>query len=314
MEHAVSGSSQHQTLALDAIRIDGGTQPRVRIDEETVAAYAERLDALDEFPPLVVFFDGADHWLADGFHRWHAHRKAGLTTAEVTVRAGSRRDAVLFSVGANDTHGLRRTTADKQRAIETLLQDPEWAAWSDNAIAKACAVDHKTVAARRMALVGNSQDAAVVQRLATTVSGAKPRMAERGGKTYTVETAAIGPTPSPPTLQPIAAVAAPQPQPEPKLGLQPAAAEPEAEVTADMQRDAIEQMARDLESALADNKVMGEIFDAEDRLAEAVRQVKQLTAENAGLRQRLYSLQNESNEQIKLVNSLRRQIKKLESK
>jgi hypothetical protein len=96
--------------------------------------------------------------------------------------------------------------------------------------------------------------------------------------------------------------------------LQPAAAEPEAEVTADMRRDAIEQMARDLESALADNKVMGEIFDAEDRLAEAVRQVKQLTAENAGLRQRLYSLQNESNEQIKLVNSLRRQIKKLESK
>ena len=32
---------QIQTLKLDQIRIDGGTQPRVAIDEQVVAEYAE---------------------------------------------------------------------------------------------------------------------------------------------------------------------------------------------------------------------------------------------------------------------------------
>jgi hypothetical protein len=60
-----------------------------------------------------------------------------------TVRTGSRRAAMLFSVGANAAHGMRRTNADKRRAVETLLADAEWAAWSDNQIAKACGVsDH----------------------------------------------------------------------------------------------------------------------------------------------------------------------------
>ena len=66
------------------------------------------------FPAVLVFYDGQDYWLADGFHRIHAAHKAELTQIAVEVRQGSRREAVLYSVGANANHGLRRTNADKQ--------------------------------------------------------------------------------------------------------------------------------------------------------------------------------------------------------
>lgn len=55
------------------------------------------------------------------------------------MRDGTWRDTVLYSVGANASHGLPRTNKGKRRAVMTLLNDPEWAAWSGNKIAKACA-------------------------------------------------------------------------------------------------------------------------------------------------------------------------------
>jgi hypothetical protein len=45
-------------LPLDAIRIDGNTQPREAVDTDTVAEYAQRMLAGDAFPPLEVYFDG----------------------------------------------------------------------------------------------------------------------------------------------------------------------------------------------------------------------------------------------------------------
>jgi len=66
------------------------------------------------------------------------------------VRAGSKRDALLFAVGSDLTAGLRRTTADKRRAIALVLGN--FPKLSDRKIAAACGTDHKTVAAARRAL------------------------------------------------------------------------------------------------------------------------------------------------------------------
>ncbi len=134
-------------LPLDRIRTDGGTQPRDHIDELVVARYVEDLEAGAEFPPIVAFFDGTDYWLADGFHRWRAHRAAEpkRETILADIRQGTQRDAVLFSVGANATHGYARTNADKRRAALKLLHDSEWGMWSDREIARLCAVTHPFV-------------------------------------------------------------------------------------------------------------------------------------------------------------------------
>lgn len=166
-----------KTLQIDAIRIDGGTQPREAIDEQLVADYAE---CVGDLPPMVVYYDGADYWLADGFHRWHAYRKANVASAPCDVRKGTCRDAVLFSVGANAEHGKRRTNADKRKAVQTLLNDPEWAKWSDRAIAKACKVGHP--------LVADLRPKAHLEE----IPDRPERTATRGGTTYTVKTENIG--------------------------------------------------------------------------------------------------------------------------
>jgi DNA-binding transcriptional regulator YiaG len=72
--------------------------------------------------------------------------KNGWITYPCEVRQGTRRDAVLFSVGANADHGLRRTNADKRRAVEVLLRDEEWKQWNDHEIGRQCNVSHHTVA------------------------------------------------------------------------------------------------------------------------------------------------------------------------
>lgn len=146
-------------LDLGKIRIDGGTQLRVSIDYATVDEYAAAYLRGDEFPPLKVFYDGADYWLADGFHRYHAGKKLSLATVGCDIEQGSVRDAILYACGANQTNGLRRTNADKRVAVMKLLHDPEWKKCSNNWIGEKCGVDDKTVGAwrKQVAQVRNSE-------------------------------------------------------------------------------------------------------------------------------------------------------------
>jgi hypothetical protein len=130
-------------LELSNIRIDGGTQPRSKIDESIVTDYATAMLDGAQFPPVVVFFDGVDNWLADGFHRFHAIRKNDNESIEADVRTGTLRDAILYSVSANASHGLRRTNEDKRRSVLILMNDAEWSQWSNNEIGRRCGVSHE---------------------------------------------------------------------------------------------------------------------------------------------------------------------------
>lgn len=163
-------------LALSVIRIDGGTQSRAQIYYNIVDDYADLMAGGAEFPPAIVFFDGESYWMADGFHRHAAHNQLGLAEMSVEIRQGSRREAILHSVGANASHGLRRTNDDKRRAVETLFNDDEWAQWSDREIARRCAVTHPFVSKCRPS--GNDYQT--------------ERKFERGGKTHTQNIGNIG--------------------------------------------------------------------------------------------------------------------------
>jgi hypothetical protein len=147
-------------IPIERIRQDGGTQARAGLDEATIADYAAtwqdlsyEQNGLDRMPPIVVFYDGESYWLADGFHRVAAYERfladgkpsASPHTMRADVRQGTRREAVLYAAGANADHGLRRTTADKERAVLALLRDEEWGQWSDREIARRCKVSHDFV-------------------------------------------------------------------------------------------------------------------------------------------------------------------------
>jgi ParB-like chromosome segregation protein Spo0J len=116
-------------LRLPQIRTNAGTQTRVLVDEAAVADYAEAMIAGDRFPPVVVFFDGRDYILADGFHRIRAARQARYETIQAEVRQGTRTDALQFSLASNHSHGLRRgsTFLCRRCDIKMYCHDPrDW--------------------------------------------------------------------------------------------------------------------------------------------------------------------------------------------
>ena len=140
---------ERKLIGLDAIRIDGGTQSREKIDEGVVGEYAGLIEDGVVFPAVRVYFDGVSHYLADGFHRYHAHRKAGKGAIEADVENGTLRDAILYSLGANHEHGIRRTNADKRKAVQAMLDDFEWQEWSNGEIARKCHVSEFLVSTMR---------------------------------------------------------------------------------------------------------------------------------------------------------------------
>lgn len=132
-------------LLLDDIRLDGGTQTRDSINFAAVQDYADLIQAGAKFPAIIVFYDGKEYWLADGFHRHHAHKAAALEDIEADVRQGTKADAVWFSCGANGAHGLPRTNADKRRAVTTALASPRSKGLSAVQIAEHCMVSDSFV-------------------------------------------------------------------------------------------------------------------------------------------------------------------------
>lgn len=166
-------------LALSDIRTDAGTQPRAGTNSTVVDDYTAFLLAGIKLPPVTVFHDGTDYLLADGFHRYAAHQLAKRKKIAVDVRQGTHRDAVLFSLGANRTHGLQSSPGDKRRAIEKMLRDDEWVTWSDNRIAEHIGVSQTYVSGVRRDL-GLSTGAKSAPRV--TASGRTINTANIGRK------------------------------------------------------------------------------------------------------------------------------------
>lgn len=132
-------------INLAKVTTDAGTQVRIDIDQNRVASFAELMSDGVTFDPVVVFNDGKSFYLADGFHRYFASKKAGLADIEANIRNGSLRDAILFSLSANAMHGLPLSSSDKRKAVQVMLADDEWNMWSDREIARHCGASHTTV-------------------------------------------------------------------------------------------------------------------------------------------------------------------------
>lgn len=139
-------------LKLAVIRIDGDTQARAELNQDVVLEYSESIKEGDKFPPMVVFHDGSDYWLADGFHRFFARKSNGELEAEFDVHEGTQRDAQLYACGANGKRGLKLSSSDIRKIIVLMLQDKEWGKWSDVQIAKHIGVSSMTVGRVRHSL------------------------------------------------------------------------------------------------------------------------------------------------------------------
>lgn len=128
-----------KSLKLDLIVTTAGTQIRASINADAVDEYAEAMrDAGNNFPPVVVFHDGSEYILADGFHRVMAASRNGFKDINADIRKGGKADALKYALGANSTHGIPRTNRDKRRSVELALE--QWPKLSDVEVGKICAV------------------------------------------------------------------------------------------------------------------------------------------------------------------------------
>lgn len=132
-------------LNLNVIRLDGGTQARVALDNAQVTEYAEAMRDGDKFPPVVVFHDGSDYWLADGFHRYHATKQCGHASIEAEVKVGTVEEAQIYAFGANAKRGLSTNQEDNRSIIMRMLTHPISRAWTNAEIARHVGVSKMTV-------------------------------------------------------------------------------------------------------------------------------------------------------------------------
>jgi hypothetical protein len=166
----------------EMIRLDGDTQPREKIDQTVCDEYGERMKAGEKFPPVDVFFDGENYWLADGFHRIQAYVMAVPGEAiECNIYKGTLQDAQWHSYSVNKTHGVRRSNPDKERAVKLALAHPNAESKSNYQIAEHCGVSEFMVRKHRR----HNED---------TSSTIKSQMREvsRGGVTYQQDATHIG--------------------------------------------------------------------------------------------------------------------------
>ena len=170
-------------LNLKTIILDQSTQCRDVMRQETIDEYAERMRAGDKFPPIDVFGTPEKSWIADGWHRIMAAREIGADSIETTIHHGGRTEAVKFALGANAVHGLRRSNADKRRAVSVALA--EFGGMSCRAVAEMCGV-------------GND----LVQRIKPEVTDSvtSPIVTGRDGKTYPATRQPTAPAESKSTL------------------------------------------------------------------------------------------------------------------
>jgi uncharacterized ParB-like nuclease family protein len=148
----------NKVMNIGALVMDERLQSRTEINENTVSEYAEAITAGADFPPVLVYFDGISYYLTDGYHRLLAHKRAEKVSIFCNVVQGTLRDAIFHSTGVNADHGMRRTYADKRKAVMTLLDDFEWEGMANGQIAKHCHVSPSFVSDLRKGIGKDTSD------------------------------------------------------------------------------------------------------------------------------------------------------------
>jgi len=262
-------------VKLDAIRIDGGTQCRLVIDQPTVYNYLESMKEGDEFPLIETVFDGSTYWLTDGFHRYHAFKLIGIKEIEIKYKPGTLRDAQLEALKANNKHGKALTNEDKRNKVEMALKIEGVSEMSNYEIAKLCELSQSFVAsvrdpARKKKQAANKLKHAIkkVEELNTT-SRTSSKETTVGENTDKIPTDGQNP-------------------------------------------DEAEMQATEL-AMQADQEAMYKLLEYDEPLKDAHQEIKRLNHLNSQLEIQLRGITNERNEAIKMIKKLQKENDKLKA-
>ena len=282
-------------LNLLNIRTDGGTQPRLELDQNLVKEYAEVMREGVVFPPVEVFHDGSEYWLVDGFHRYFGYKANGLTSIEAIVHTGTLREAQFYAWKANNKHGNRLKPEDIRAIIRIMLTDEEYSKWSNNHIAKELDISSMTVGRVRVAMQEESKTPAQ-----TTVT-----YVDKHGNTTTMKTdKKKKATTQRPTTKPDVTTANPVTELEQK----------------------VKELATTVNTLAEENTVMRdkiaigqwdaseiEKIDAEETINNRRERIRVLEIDNKSLRESRDIYQNENAEMMRTIKTLKTKLKKYET-
>jgi hypothetical protein len=271
-------------IEISAIRIDGGTQARLKLDQDVVKEYAECMKDGDKFPPVTVFYDGSEYWLANGFHRYFATKSNGELEIECEVKQGTLDDAVLYAFSADGRQGLSRSAEDNRNIIIRMIQHPVWGKWSNAEIAKHVGVSKMTVGRVKASLEKDKP------------APTKKKYKDKHGNESTIETKNIGKTK------------------EKKVTKEEPATESDDHIVREL-TDALTAVSQE-NTLLKDKIAIGqwdaseiEKIDAEELIAELREQIRILEIDNKALRESRDTFQNRNSELMRTVKSLQNQLK-----
>lgn len=175
-------SKQIENIPLsDLEALDTDLQIRCENDPDQIDNIKEAIEKGERLPPIVLFQEHNEKFhIADGWHRYYAHREKKTKTIEAYVHEGTKEDALKYALGANANHGLRRTNQDKRNAVLIALK-------SHNAIFKTDKI--KNVAVAELCKVAESfvrkirkEQSATVKPSVTTGTGSsdanEPKIAQ----------------------------------------------------------------------------------------------------------------------------------------
>ena len=262
---------------LNDIRIDGGTQGRVVIDQQHVYHMVEMMKEGYEFDPIDTNFDGVTYWLVDGFHRYHAYKLMGIKEVTLKYIPGTRDEAVIRSYGVNARHGLPRSFEDKKKVVLDALANPALKDKTTYEIAKICVVSQPFVAGIRdpekKAKQKEAKEKNIKKKAEELIEQETTNLISSEKTTDRVNT-------------------------DPDAGVGP---------------DENELKANEL-AMQADIEMMHKLLESDEPLAVAHEEIKRLNHQNGQLEVRLHGLMNERNEAVKLVKKLQKELDKIKGK
>lgn len=265
---------------LNDIRIDGGTQCRVVLNQAKIYEYLEHMKDGDEFPLMEARFDGSTYWLTDGFHRYHAYKLLGMKEITINYKPGTQDDAFMDALKANGKHGLTLSVEDKENKVRMALEHHLTKDKSNYEIAKICDLSQSFVARVR------DPDKKKKQK------EAKERHMQKKAEEIASQTSTDN------TSQTSSENATPVENPNPNAGIGP---------------DEEELKANEL-ALQADMEIMYKLLESDDALATAHEEIKRLNLAYAQLDARFKGLMNERNQAVKMVKELQKQIDKSKAK
>ena len=148
---------RYRNVRLDQIDLtERQSQCRAHLNDEAIADYTDTwIDngpsdkfKFDKSGPIILVCDGDRYYIGDGWHRVFAALKAGRKTVPAEVRSGNLKTATEISLGANEGQGLRRTQADRVKAIYRALK--VFPGWTDQKIAKEVNASPSTIKSYRI--------------------------------------------------------------------------------------------------------------------------------------------------------------------